>query len=271
MNGEKRESAGNGHQEMIPGSETGRKAAGAREKWRRLAEAFSGRSTPELRRKSPVVDLSEMARTLAGIMDEQWGRYAFSRDPLDGKFDLQQKLKYTKAANECGRTWAARITGKYQTRSPEELAQKMGLRILKPDTPTGGGQVIFAQFVQPDEITVYMDCIRRASCLAEESGCELLERKRLFEVLLSHELFHAVEEQHADEIYTRTEKVELWRKPFSNRSSIACLSEMAAMSFARELLGLDSSPYMLDVLLVYAYDKEAAWGLYEEIGELIRI
>lgn len=105
MNGEKRESAGNGHQEMIPGSETGRKAAGAREKWRRLAEAFSGRSTPELRRKSPVVDLSEMA----------------------------------------------------------------------------------------------------------------------------------------------------------------------AMSFARELLGLDSSPYMLDVLLVYAYDKEAAWGLYEEIGELIRI
>ena len=92
MNGEKRESAGNGHQEMIPGSETGRKAAGAREKWRRLAEAFSGRSTPELRRKSPVVDLSEMMRTLAGITDEQWGRYAFSRDPLDGKFDLQQKL-----------------------------------------------------------------------------------------------------------------------------------------------------------------------------------
>ena len=131
--------------------------------------------------------------------------------------------------------------------------------------------MIFAQFVQPGEITVYMDCIRRASRLAEESGCELLERKRLFEVLLSHELFHAVEEQHADEIYTRTEKVELWRKPFSNRSSIVCLSEMAAMSFARELLGLDSSPYMLDVLLVYAYDKEAAWGLYEEIGELIRI
>lgn len=104
---------------------------------------------------------------------------------------------------------------------------------------------------------------------AEESGCVLLEKDRLFNVLLAHELFHAVEEQHADEIYTRTEKVELWRKPFSNRSSIACLSEMAAMAFAGELLGLDCSPYMLDVLLVYAYDKEAAWGLYEEIGELI--
>ena len=63
----------------------------------------------------------------------------------------------------------------FQTRSPRELARKMGMKIRTPDTPAGGGQVIFAQFVQPDEITVYMDCIRKASRLAEESGCVLLE------------------------------------------------------------------------------------------------
>ena len=53
-------------------------------------------------RKRPRVDLAEMAETLAGITDEQWGRYAFSRDPLEGRFDRQQKLEYTKAANACG-------------------------------------------------------------------------------------------------------------------------------------------------------------------------
>lgn len=238
-------------------------------KWKRLADAFSGRATPEPVRKSPEADLADMTRTLAGITDEQWGRYAFSRDPLEGKFDQKQKEEYTKAANACGREWAIRMTEKYGTRSPEKLAREMGMKILRPDTPVGGGQVIFAQFVRPDEITVYMDCIRRASRLEAESGCELLERARLFDILLAHELFHAVEEQHETEIYTRTEKVELWRKPFSNRSSIACLSEMAAMAFARELLGMDCSPYMLDVLLVYAYNKSAAWELYEEIGELI--
>lgn len=250
-------------------SQNGGEKSSVLEKWKRLADAFSGRGTPELRRKSPLVNLTEMTETLGGITNEQWGRYAFSRDPLEGRFDRQQKQEYTKAANVCGKEWAVRIMKTYQTRSPKELARKMGIKILTPDTPAGGGQVIFAQFVQPDEITVYMDCIRRASRLAEESGCILLEKDRLFDVLLAHELFHAVEEQHADEIYTRTEKVELWRKPFSNRSSIACLSEMAAMAFARELLGMDCSPYMLDVLLVYAYDKDAALGLYEEIGELI--
>lgn len=68
-----------------------------------------------------------------------------------------------------------------------------------------------------------------------------------------------------EKIFTRTEKVELWRKPFSNRSAIACLSEIAAMAFAAELMELEASPYMLDVLLVYSYDRNAAWGLYDEI------
>ena len=62
------------------------------------------------------------------------------------------------------------------------------------------------------------------------------------------------------EIYTRTEKVELWRRPFSNRSSIVCLSEIAAMAFAAQMTGIEVSPYMLDVLLVYAYDQNAGVG-----------
>lgn len=72
------------------------------------------------------------------------------------------------------------------------------------------------------------------------------------------------------EIYTRTERVELWRKPFSNKSTISCLSEIAAMAFAGKLLDLKVSPYMLDVLLVYSYDKNAAWGLYDEIMNMTK-
>lgn len=37
------------------------------------------------------------------------------------------------------------------------------------------------------------------------------------------------------------------------------------MAFAAELMELEASPYMLDVLLVYSYDRNAAWGLYDEI------
>ena len=73
--------------------------------------------------------------------------------------------------------------------------------------------MLFAQFVEPDEITIFTDCVDKASRLEEECGCDLLRRENLTNTLLAHELFHAVEERHVKEIYTRTERVELWRKP----------------------------------------------------------
>lgn len=238
---------------------------GKNEKWNRLVKAFSGGGAAYAPPEYPAVPLKEMAQTLAGFSEEEWGKYAFSREPLEGRFTSGQKRDYTAAANACGREWAERMAEKYSTRSPRLLAGKMGMKVKMPRTPVGGELVLFAQFVQPDEITIFMDCIDRAAALRQESGCPLLERDLLMDILLSHELFHAVEEQHSGEIYTRTEKVELWRKPFSNRSEIACLSEIAAMAFAARLTGITVSPYMLDVLLVYSYDKNAAFGLYNEI------
>jgi len=145
------------------------------------------------------------------------------------------------------------------------LETELGLKLKTPATPAGGGQVLFAQFVQPDEITIFTDCLDKAETL----GGLLPARAKLQGIILAHELFHAVEEANPD-IYTRTEKIELWRKPFSNKSCIVCLSEIAAMAFAKQLLGLDFNPYALDVLLVYPYDAQAACGLYAEICDLMK-
>ena len=125
---------------------------------------------------------------------------------------------------------------------------------------------MFAQFIQPDEITVFTDCLDKAAAL----GDILPPRERLMDILLAHELFHAVEERNPDKIFTRTEKIELWRKPFSNKSGIVCLSEIAAMAFARELLGLSFNPYARDGLLVWPDDAVAARELYEEIHDLTK-
>ena len=40
----------------------------------------------------------------------------------------------------------------------------------------------------------------------------------------------------------------------------------AGMEFARCLTGITFTPYVLDVLMMYGYDKEAATALYEEIA-----
>ena len=204
------------------------------------------------------------------MTEEDWGKYAFSREPLEGRFSNEKKMQYTHKANDCGREWAEKIARQYGTRNPGELAEKLGMKVKTPKVPVGGGLVLFAQFVEPDEITIFTDCVDKASKLEEECGCDLLRRENLTNTLLAHELFHAVEEQHVKEIYTRTERAELWRKPFSNKSMISCLSEIAAMAFAGKLLDLKVSPYMLDVLLVYSYDKNAAWGLYDEIVNMTK-
>ena len=80
-------------------------------------------------------------------------------------------------------------------------------------------------------------------------------------------MFHAIEQEEKKTIFTQTEKIELWRKPFSNKSRILALSEMAAMAFAGELQNLDFSPYVLDVIMMYCYNQEAAEALFEEIME----
>ncbi|MDO5551523.1 MAG: hypothetical protein Q4F76_10150 [Lachnospiraceae bacterium] len=238
---------------------------GMNKRWNRLADAFAGRGAIPPQPEYPEVSLKEMADTLAGFTEETWGGYAFSREPLEGKFTPAQKAEYTAKANACGQQWAERMAEVYGTRSPRLLAERMGMKIEMTQRPVGGGLVLFAQFVQPNEITIFTDCIQRAAKLNEGIGCPLLQKELLTDTLLAHELFHGVEERYETEIYTRTEKVELWRKPFSNRSSIACLSEIGAMAFAAQLLGLSASPYMLDVLLVYSYDKQAALGLFQEI------
>ena len=214
--------------------------------------------------------LGQMMRDLRAVDDLAWGRYAFSRDPLVRRFTEEQKNTLTEKANACGREYAQRVASEYGTRDPLELAARMGMKVSRPDTPKDGMRVLFAEFKVPDKIFLYMDAVNKANASLERPGVRRavtpeLDIERL---LLAHELFHFVEEKYKTEIFTRTEKVDLPSLPFlRNRSTIACLGEIAAMAFTQELNRLPYSPYVMDAFLVYGYSPEAASGLYEEMME----
>ena len=66
-----------------------------------------------------------------------------------------------------------------------------------------------------------MDAVEKAEALATSEGLsDLLGDVKIFDILLAHEIFHAVEFRKENTIYTKTERVELWRKPFSNKSRL---------------------------------------------------
>ena len=54
-----------------------------------------------------VLPLRPMMERLLSLDREAWGLYAWSREPLEGKFDREQKLQYQRKAEACGREEAA--------------------------------------------------------------------------------------------------------------------------------------------------------------------
>lgn len=238
----------------------------------RLAQGLLGKQMiPDLEMDGTgrILEIRDMMKDLVELTDDDFGLYAWSREPLERKFDLEQKRNYIREAEKCGRREAEFLKERYKSVEPWVIAGEMGFKVSMPRIPTGGGHVIFAQFVEPDEITIFLDSAEKAEILIKENSMgKLLQNVDAAGLLLAHEIFHGLECRKEDSIYTKTEKVELWKKPFSNRSRLVCLSEIAGMAFAKELLGISFSPYVFDVLLMYGYHAEAATALYEEIMEI---
>ena len=222
----------------------------------------------------PILDIKEMLEKLSEVTDEQWGRYAFRKELLRRKFTEEQRQAYTIRANECGVEYAQKMIREFNTRDPKKLAEKLGATVSFPSRPERsikGNQVLFAQFAEPDKISVFTDCTERANDAAEEFGLSrYFAEKSIRNILVAHEVFHMVEFKYQDSIFTRTEKINLLPfKIISNWSTIRCLGEMAGMRFAKEVLELPFSPYLLDVFLLHLYHRQKASDLYRAIMKII--
>lgn len=233
----------------------------------KFMSSFMGKKTEEENKKLDIPPVRTMLEELIKISDEKWGLYAFRRDPLRGKFNDVEKSELIAKAKACGKEYGNKVREQYGDINTYEIANNMGIEVDYPQRPNGGGHIIFAQFVEPNKVTVFKDSIDKAIELIEKENLqELFSNKNIEEILLAHEIFHYIEENNENEIFSRTEKIRLWKLgPMKNDSNIVCLGEIAGMAFAKELLQLPYSPYILDVFLVYLYHEEAAFGLYNEI------
>lgn len=221
----------------------------------------------------PIVELETLAESLTAIPEEKWGRYAFSRDPIDRRFSPEERTELTRLAMACGERYAqeARLKG---FGSPKALAEKLGVVIRYPFRPSGaleGSRVLFAQYTTPNKIDIYTDCTQRAEeALSAPGVANILGLVKAEDVLLCHELFHYYEHRDRKTIYTETARKNI---PLfgliPNRTRILCLGEIAAMRFAQVLLDLPYSPYVFDVLLAYLYSPQTACNLAAEIQTLV--
>jgi hypothetical protein len=222
----------------------------------------------------PVLDLREMMETLIPVSDETWGRYAFRRELLRRRLTEEQKQELTRGSLSCGAECARSMAADYGTRNPAQIALERGAAVSFPRRPGGGkfaDRILFAQFTEPDKLEVFTDCIEKAGEVIEEQGLNaLFGLASIRDILLAHELFHLIEFQERATIFTQTQRIDLWSlKIIHNRSRVLCLGEIAGMRFTRELLGLDFSPYIMDVFLLYLYRPQAASDLYRSLLKIL--
>lgn len=206
---------------------------------------------------------------LVGISDKDWGRYAFSRDPLNNKVSDELREEMIVEANECGRQEALKIKEKYPNVSIKEIAKKMNLEITEKDSNGMDSYIMFACYNSPNKITVFMKNIILVEAFINENSLNnKLDNVDIESVLLAHEIFHHIEENNKD-IYTRITKIALWKiGSYKYKSGLIALGEIAAMAFAKELLSLNYNPYIFDILMLYPHDKQKTDKLFNEIKEI---
>lgn len=237
----------------------------------KFMNSFMGKREEE-KNEVKIPHIKDMLKELIKISDKDWGMYAFRREPLKGKFSKVEKEELIRKANECGREYAKKVRKENGNIDIYELAKKLGIEVDYPKMPNGGGHIIFAQFVNPNKVTIFKDSVDKAVDFIEKENLnELFLNVNIEEILLAHEIFHYIEEHNGEDLFTQTEKIRLWKfGPLKNDSNIICLGEIAGMAFAKELLQLTYSPYILDSFLVYLYHPKVAFDLYNEIININR-
>ena len=212
------------------------------------------------------MNLRKMMKGLAAVDDMTWGMYAFSRDALRDKVDCGRKKEMIEKSICCGYETADKIMDQTSTSNPREIAGKLGLRVEYLDKGQIADRVLFALFTPPDLIQIMREPIDKAVKGGSLDG--FTTREQLEDLILGHEIYHYLEEEY-DGIYTRTEKIRLWKiLGFENRSTIRALSEIAGMYFSKKLNGFPYSPFALDILLYYNYNSETALNMYREVAEI---
>lgn len=213
--------------------------------------------------------MKEKIEYLMKLSDKEFGYYIFSHDPIRDKVDAKLKEEIIEKSLECGREVARGLKRKYGFKDIVEYLKVLDLELCKKDTNSGLEYIYFGTYQKPNKITIYTGNIKLGTDLIEEWDLVALKNVELEDIVIAHEIFHHFQE-HDENLYINTNKIILWSiGKFKYKSRLVAQDEIAGMAFAKELLNLDFSPNILDVLLLYPHNKDLAIEIYENIIDSI--
>ncbi len=218
-------------------------------------------------RKTEEYLLSDMLQELMNMGDElTWAlRYTFAQDPVHRAIPQEQAKELCQRALDCGHEQAGKLKARFTGQSIQELCSVYQVQVLQELKDGAGGQIRFAEYVEPDQIWINEECVKRAEKLLQETdGMGELREHDVLEVLLAHECYHYIEYRNP-EIFTVAYRQKRGRTALFGPGRLISLREIGAGAFASEMLGYSYPSSLYDVLFTYCFSPKAAFRLYERI------
>lgn len=211
---------------------------------------------------------SDFIKKVLAVEDEVWWKAAFAKDPMSGKADGFRRGEIIRDAVETGKSAALEVLEQLPRRSPYQIALEWNIRFVPESRDEFQGHYLFALFSAPNTIIIYEKNIGDIEAYIEENKLRaLLRGLRLQEIVIAHELFHYYEYNHPS-LFTNTIRLDYTvMGPIRLKSKLTAPSEIAAMSFARELTGYKYNPYICDILFLLPHSEEKALRVFNGISE----
>lgn len=226
----------------------------------------------ELQRKKTFENskiIKNQLSKLISLDQEVYCRYLVSTDPIQGKIPEDEIDEIIRSSIDCGKVEAEKLLKKYGNVAPSEIASNLNINVTYKDKQGLADYVYFGLYESPRDITIYEGNISEATNLLKKLKINYFDTD-FNDIVLAHEIFHYVE-YHDTSLYSNTRRIKLWSigKLYIHTSPLICTGEIAGMSFAKTLLGLDFDPNILNYVFLVTHDFAQADKLYRRITKYV--
>ncbi|THE10070.1 hypothetical protein E1H99_10310 [Enterococcus hirae] len=208
---------------------------------------------------------NELFTELLMISEETWGYHEFQKEILKRKISCNQQKNMIKEAMQCGIETANKVRNEMLDTTIQEICIRLGTTISHQQSEETKERLTFATYDEETGIRLMTEPLEK---LREQIQCNNHPLEKTENLILGHELFHHIESKDLN-IYTQRTKIELWKLfGYRHLSTVRAVSEIAAMSFSKELNQVDFSVYIIEVLLLSFYDLEKSQLVLQRVKEI---
>lgn len=247
-----------------------------------------------------MCELDSMLEVLMKVDEKVYALYALSKDVVSSKIKKEQRIQYVNGAIECGRSLAKKLKDEKDNNSIIALANHYRLEIeydrkehVKEECNSGFDSnkkmkqyyvdghindellniatplIILGLYTKPNHIWINEGVISDACDYLLKKNSNMIEvfnNNSIINTIIGHEVYHYLEEENKDWIYSQTEKILLFQFfKIKHSSTIPALSEIAAMTFAKVWNDLSYSPFLIDFLILYIRDRKQGIRLCKDL------